>query len=71
MTRETAVFLVSVLDSINLNVGAPGFDSDVANIQRAKTELAEILALSTEEAFAIVRQMADPTTNPKEEVTNV
>lgn len=43
MTRETAAFLLDLLNRQQLNVGAPDFDQAVQAVLKARAELAEII----------------------------
>jgi hypothetical protein len=43
MTKETAQFLLYILDGITLNVGAPDFDEVVSKVLAARAELTVIL----------------------------
>jgi len=43
ITQPTARFLLTVLDGLTLNVGAPDFDDAAASVMDARTELKAIL----------------------------
>lgn len=65
MTQETATFLLSVLASINLNVGDPNFDAMAASCQQARSELQTVLL----EDLPTTQPTTQPTT--LKEVPNV
>lgn len=43
LTKETAAFLLDLVNRQNLSVGAPDFDQVVGVIQQARGELLELL----------------------------
>lgn len=43
VSRETAAFLLDLLNRQQLNVGAPDFDQAVQAVLRARSELTEII----------------------------